>query len=541
VEALLMVGSAQASTGSKWDRLANQSALIDVLRSPRLIDRIQLLGNGRLEVQAVDWKAYWEGALSELPPALMPSVAALEQARRRYIGGEYRLTNAIEYCHAYFALLRHLLTLEQSETRHVGLRTLLGMESFLIASHRGQNAAGTISLRHPVYLLAKLREPRAYDDPKFLALVAPLHSSEPRVSLARLYYHYRQMRFQRNPPASFFFYPAADKNKRASSFACVEEIQGAMSAMPDPRCQQRAEAIADWAVAPFLARRKIPSGAGRRRELSVLDIGGGTGALLAAICKRLLSQHASLIDEQTFTWTIIDAALQDASRWTGNRRLRQRMSWIHYRGMDFRSWIRTECQERNEPRVDVALVCRFLNNLSHVDVVASGSSAVMSMLSIGRGGNCPFQATDPVDCLRKVPPDIANLRASNSAAYVLGGRTFRQASLSSYYEGLWHVSRPMHGRFRTEAAFFPLRRFDTDELLVDGRWSLLEALCSIASLVVIEDVDLAPDTLHEHLKQRGLVDLAARDATDRRRMQSAHILCLTQRRSAEALPGRRIW
>ena len=70
---------------------------------------------------------------------------------------------------------------------------------------------------------------------------------------------------------------------------------------------------------------------------------------------------------------------------------------------------------------------------------------------------------------------------------------------------------------------------------------MLERLSVPADLIVIEDVDLHADLLVEHMDKRKLDGLGASDATDRVRMQSASLLCVSRRELAAALPGRRIW
>lgn len=71
--------------------------------------------------------------------------------------------------------------------------------------------------------------------------------------------------------------------------------------------------------------------------------------------------------------------------------------------------------------------------------------------------------------------------------------------------------------------------------------SSLLSLCSLADLILIEDVDCTARTLRRHLETLHLTDLAASDATDRKRMQGTNILCISRRENEQFLPGRRIW
>ena len=120
------------------------------------------------------------------------------------------------------------------------------------------------------------------------------------------------------------------------------------------------------------------------------------------------------------------------------------------------------------------------------------------------------------------------------------GRTFSQLSLTDYFQGLAQLlGEPLAGAH--DRTWYPLRRFRPESLLLpDGR-SILETLCRIARLVVIEDVDLAASDLRLHRQQHGLHGVAATEATDRVRMQSARLFCLAQTQHRSHLPGRPLW
>ena len=75
--------------------------------------------------------------------------------------------------------------------------------------------------------------------------------------------------------------------------------------------------------------------------------------------------------------------------------------------------------------------------------------------------------------------------------------------------------------------------------LSDGR-SIFAVLVQMADMVVVEDVDLDPDQLCDHLREHNLTELAASDATDYARMQSARLLCITSRQRGGELPGKRL-
>ena len=69
---------------------------------------------------------------------------------------------------------------------------------------------------------------------------------------------------------------------------------------------------------------------------------------------------------------------------------------------------------------------------------------------------------------------------------------------------------------------------------------MLNRLGLLADLIVIEDVDLHMDIVVEHLKKHELDHLVASDATDRVRMQSASLLCVSRCGRDMTLSGRRV-
>ena len=92
-----------------------------------------------------------------------------------------------------------------------------------------------------------------------------------------------------------------------------------------------------------------------------------------------------------------------------------------------------------------------------------------------------------------------------------------------------------------EAVYFVTRRFDDNSLrLPDGK-SVFSSLSSLGDLIVIEDVDCTARTLRRHLEAFQLADLAAADATDRKKMQGTNVLCIARRENERFLRGRRIW
>jgi hypothetical protein len=220
------------------------------------------------------------------------------------------------------------------------------------------------------------------------------------------------------------------------------------------------------------------------------------------------------------------------------------MSMAEYVQADYRCWVAQESSGSASPRWHVALLCRLLNNLSLFTVERTTDPREVRALAGGRIGRglldgAPWQ---PTTCLALGAEDSASLLVSNGYVEMRGGRSLRQLPLTDYFEALFRLTEGASPSLTSDGAvYFPVRRFNPEALTLDGSANLLERLCGIAELVVIEDVDLTPDGLASHLKICGLDGVAASDATGTGVSHSANLLCAVRRDMAACLPGRRLW
>lgn len=521
----------QFTTG--WHQQIHRWAFRDVLQSDQLIANLSVCHDGRIDIETIDWDDYW-CRFEVCGKQWVEYLDAIKVARSFYIKSGYDLRAATAYSQTYFALLRELVL--QPNCPDI-LRAILGFECFGVnwSGDDHMLAGATLTIRHPVYLLAKLREPNAYDDAKFLPIICPTSIFDSTQS--SFFYYYRQIKVQNEPSASLLIYPTVDLSTRLESFGCIDAVSSALSFRPDPRSRQRAKAIADWAVAPFIShtigQTETPA------ELSFVDIGGGSGTLLAEVCKQLISEHRDVLDGRKITWSIVDVGAQDATRRAWSPELRQHMSCIDHHTSDYAAWIADQANRTESRTYDIALVCRLLNNLSHINIESSNTPTVVAKMTRMRN-HAPTENYHPSDCLAGSSPDCQSLVASNSRVRLDGGVTFRQASLTDFFRGLYLVSGLLQN-VETGSVFYPIRRFNCDALLLPNGHSLLDKLSLMANQIVIEDVDLTADIMVKHLRAHGLAHLAATDATDRVRMQSARLLCVAQRKFKSALPGKSIW
>ena len=474
------------------------------------------------------------------------ALAGLQQARDAYIASTFDPFRAGPYCYCYFRLLQSALRGIIGQPGPLFLRALVGLEVFGVRGFwdEGPLAAGAISVRHPVHLLGKLRWPRAQADPKFLPLVCLPPGVGSMHWPARLFYHYRQISLDADAGIALLVFPAVPLDERAASFGPIEWLTAALRSKPDPWSRRRAQQIADRAIGPFLASCETRPAGPLEGELAFADIGGGSGVLISHLCQNLLQKWAHAVAGRSFAWTFVDLSVRNPARHTGSRRLRRAMSFAEYVEADYRSWALREASEAATPKWHVALLSRLLNNLSAFSVEWTTDRREQRILAGGRTcpQTLPHAAWHPVSCLCAVAMQPSRLVVSTGQVALRGGRSMRQLSLTDYFEALHRLTQgeeqPIDG---DSAVFFPVRRFNPDALVLEDGSSLFERLCTIAELVVVEDVDLAPPLLVRHLERHHLDGLAASDATDGRRTHSGHLLCVARRNLAPCLAGRRLW
>jgi len=521
-------------------------SIVETARSKDILVEVVVDRDGYLDTRAVDWETYWQPHVTDLSKVGQQELAELRQARTAYFASGLESSSAGPYCYWYFRLLRSALRGSIGQPGPLFLQALVGLEVFGVRGFwdKGPLAVGAINVRHPVCLLGRLRWPRGQQDPKFLPLVCLPPGVDGRRWPARLFYHYRQVSLDADAGAALLVYPSVPLDERVASFGPIEWLTVALRSKPDPWSRRRAQQIADCAIGPFLASHQPGLARSPEGELAFADIGGGSGVLVSHLCQRLLQKWAHAVAGRPFAWTFVDLCVRDPARHTASRQLRRAMSFAEYVQADYRSWALREASEATAPKWHVALLCRLLNNLSAFSIEWTADRSEKRALAGDRthlpaGSDAPWH---PVECLRPDAMQSSRLIISTGQVALRGGRSMRQLSLTDYFEALHRLTgdggQAVDGG---SAVFFPVRRFSPEALVLADGSSLFERLCAIADLVVVEDVDLAPPVLVQHLEHHRLEGLAASDATDGRRTHSGHLLCVARRNLALYLPGKRLW
>lgn len=212
---------------------------------------------------------------------------------------------------------------------------------------------------------------------------------------------------------------------------------------------------------------------------------------------------------------------------------------------DYREWLD---QRKTLPECDglrLVLISRFFNNLSSFAIrsVEQGSACDLAESSVTHG----TPEYQPTFCLAPDGPGPERLVVSNARAWLETGRTFKQASLSTYLLGLRLAtavgSESLHPQVPDHGIQIPVRTFRPDCLLTRRGGSVLGMLARQANLVVVQDADIRSSDLREHCSSSRLGDLAVWDATRHAGLRGHFSYLMAQRADPlmESLPGERIW
>ena len=527
-------------------RQGNRRRIVAALRNGDILRRVTVHAGGRLEVDAVTWRRYWSPVLKLFPTPQREALFALERVRRAFVESRFDMRMAPAYCHAYFSLLRSLVDAVQEQG--LGQRPLaaaLSMESCPLSEGDRDEivAAATSNVRSPAYLLARLRQPEAYNDPKFVPLIAVRRKSRATGPPIDLFYHYRQFPLDSDDGISLLACPAVQPKTRGDSFRCLQLLSAALAHRTDPRTVNRSKWITDHAIAPFLQGLGCHS-PDDRAAVAIADLGGGSGDLTRRVCERLLADFPDVMKGRELAWTLVDLRPHNTRRLAKRKRLLRNLVELRCERLDWLQWVQRCMSAPVRPRFDVVLCCRLLDNLSRFSIGWVDDWYQVRKLSRRRLARRDWQRGShlPHECLAPEGPGAPALLASNARVPLIKGTTFLQLSLTDYYRAIHLLTQgPPPADVRPEAVFFPIRRFAPESLSLPLGGSALGAMCSFSSLVVIEDIDLTPGMLRRHLSDHKLADVAASDATNRTEMHGTNLLCLSRKELRDCLPGRRIW
>jgi hypothetical protein len=490
-------------------RVHGRGQILSILGKETILTGIKVFDAGRPVVEAEDWSSYWQPLHKLGHKKMEENLDALHSAWCAYIRSGFNFLLRQEFCFRYFSLLDALLSIykESDATRSWlhALHTALGFECFRIASATADGevlGAGTCILRNPCYLLAKLKMPDVLDDPQFLPIITVVGTEK-----TELFYHYRQYTLSLDSPISLMFYLAVSEEKRSASFKLINSLAGGVSYGIDPRTRERAQRLSRGIICHIMQSRELAGSA--TTSLEFVDVGAGSGGLTSAICRQIHDAGFKL----KFRLWFADLEPADPARFFGDRKLRGVVDSLLFLGDDYRSWLDREQPLPAANGLRIALVSRLFNNLSRFSIHRLNGSDLNS-LSEKMAISPDSDAYLPHHCLAPGGKGAEALVISNTRLVLPNGRTFAQASLSQFYDGLFLISMPQDASTADNSGIFlPVRSFNPECLVTSGGGSVLSCLVDNCDYVIIEDADLRPQDLVEHMETYSLHSINIQDMT----------------------------
>lgn len=439
---------------------------------------------GRLRWLSLPWDDYWRRVVNLAEGELQ----ALECNWRCYIRSGFSSRKRRAYCQSYYCLLDKLLGQVTREPKNrqcsEALRDCVNFENFEIRQSTGiVGGAGTSSLRNPSYLLSKLRFPDALEDVRLLPLLCVGQGEKPA-----LFYHYRQHLIDSSSGQSLLMYLPVDGKNRRPAFDALCILERMVSESGDARVAERATKLTAGVLAPFLQAYRMEKGHGAV-PMELLDIGGGSGALAAAIAGQIGKAQSEGLAHVSGV-KLVDILQPDLRHFWNNNRdsgVQYVMSFLD----DFRLWF--DEHPLSGGSIRIALISQLFNNQSVFDIREVGLNAILK--GSAKAGN--MQAHLPLKCLSR-KKNLQKLLISQSPINLADGRTFCQLSLSPYFQALSTLRTSMYAEEGEPKAFLPVRSFDSQCLFSVGGQAILPILLNQCCLVIVYDADLCPSHIRAH-------------------------------------------
>jgi hypothetical protein len=484
----------------------------NALRETRLLTALDVTAGRRIRITSVTWDEYWgQGG------PVAREIAELKAAWTALIGGSFASSLRHGFVRAYFRLLRACLDRHACGENVLSvLGKVVGFETIRVSGDDGGSAAAIVSARHPVYLLSKVANPHAPENPKYLPLVCPCGPSPEANSL---YWHYRRIPLVRSDGIQLFVYPPAQACNRPLSHALIGQLFACLTPRSDPWIRERSQSLFDGVFASLVA------GTGSQR-LHLLDMACGSAKITMTLCRKAFAAH-----QKSFDLTLVDVVR--GSRAIANTFYRNPRVFgnVLFRRESLFEWV-DKNSDKPEMRFDVALLLRACNLFSRFSIEEMSCREANSLIGQNPAG-------DPLDSQTLRPAELIERDNLGKIQHGIGrlifknGWGFRQFSSSDYFKAIQVV---MGGRSsgREDTLFVPLRAFDDEVLVLPSGRSLIARLLTMAPQLVIEDADLLPCHLQRHFRRFTLGDVSVTDLTGQARRRGAAVYLVERKQHSDS-------
>ncbi len=482
---------------SRQNRETVQNMVARTFRAERLIDRIVLDGT-RPTIVTRSWREFWEPCIrfAGSDTRVLHRLNRLKATWRAVLQSRASRALAARYCWRYFGLLHHAVRIgfERGEADALlpVVRRIIAFETFTVQLPcANARAGGIVCDRNPIFLLGRLPRAVCNPTPRHVPLVMPEGTRSP-------FYHYRQYAFA-GTQAKVLLFPSTDLGERQQSFAAIDRFARLTCNRQDPFADSRAKVLSKRVLAP-LARVILATEPTKPKDITwrLLDLGSGTGHLVGQVCLEL--RRAVLMPRRIpVEVSCVDTSEPSGGRTHGLSGNASGISSLEWTTADYRHLLDDESWLQRSGRFQITTLCRLLDNLSLFSL--EPVSSLGAVVPLPDDCSClPHRCLSP----RSFPSGIARLHVGTTRRATPAGRIMPQLSLGEFFTAMkaaW-LDDP---RYLCGTEWnLPCRRFNPASLTTRAGKSVIAQLLKLSTTIVIEDLDLTPDDLKQHLRQFGI-------------------------------------
>jgi hypothetical protein len=335
-------------------------------------------------------------------------------------------------------------------------------------------------------------------------------------------------------------YPAVSKEKHSESFRLINTLASNIRYAADPWTSERAEIIFQGVVQKIL--QTIKSIGGSVSPLEFVDIGAGSGSLVAKLCQHVQKSGSYTELNIQFRLWFVDLEPSDPSRFIHTKKISSSVDSLIYLGDDYRNWLSRPQPLPPTNGLRIALISKLLDVFSRFSIQCFSAEDQSPDL---RKSFIPseLELYSPSICLASRGIGTKGLSISNSQRIISGGKVYAQASLSNYYRGLLQLSTPVDlANTSIKGSFLPVRTFDPECLVTWNGESVISRLAENCNYLIIEDGDLNPQALVDHATKFSLRGITVFDMTKTLKLKGNYLYLIGKKKAMPpSLSGEQIW
>ncbi len=464
-----------------------RSKLYHLLRMPAIMRGILVTDGGHLELLASDWSSYWEDC--NLSNQYAEALEKLHEGWQRFIESGFHSQFGENYFSSYF----HLLNLALEDKDHDLLAKLISFESFYVIKEGNPMpyVAMTTNFRHPLFALLTARGIRKDDklDSRRLPILTLAYEGK-----AYQFYCLTKDKLGRGNNHNLIVFLNTGPEDRSICFNALQPLVGTLHSEWGEFINKRASRISQKVIIPLL--EKCPEVIGDNGNvLKVLDVGSGVGMVLSNIIRYMAAKSDTIPKVQA---RLIDRIAMDPKVQFYSDHVMRHVSSLEYVKDDYKAWFdqfkETYCTEYH-----IVFIYRLLHTMSEFRLVAEEAST-------HTGGG---------------PPEV-----------------------STYFQGGYLLCNGQCIESDNQSSFIysPKRIFNLSSLETASGKSIIEKCARLSTWTIIEDLDLNPQSLAEHLKRHNLFDnIYVYDLSKALQLRTNYIYCICSSKSHAPDIGRLIW